>query len=590
MSFLVICGALGSQSALAHKILSAAGLEAPLPFKEERLDLNTLTAKICEANNLPNQPGEAPIEPVNPSKFWQSLATDMMFANLDQKSWGWVDIHNVYLLDYWADFDPRFKFVLVYSSPQYMYAHQVEAGVNDAKSHHNALLKQWQTYNNALLKFHYKHPDRSLLVNGETLLRSQSDFLKKCQEKFAIDLKLLNTKIDPDIEIGALSLWLATQQMELPEEQTILIEELESVADLPYPKSKGTLFSPEQAIRNYQSLMQENSEFREKYDETLEKLTAADETLNERQSQIEDLHREVNILNNRNEEITSETGSVKTENELLQLQLKQIMAELEFQYNENSGFREKYDETLEKLTAAEETLNERQSQIEDLLREVNILNNRNEKITSETGSVKTENELLQLQLKQVMAELEFYYQELQKNKLDKTISPDSDKNTAGIPENATLSRVIDFNELSIGDNWHDTEIDGRWSGPGVQSFIAIPAMEKGSYRFELEVFSSSTLRNIKELKVSFKDRNIPLKRKASRSSRNFTSNLKDWVNDLFGDNLRFPLMISGVLNMDAQEHSKLEITIPETHSPETSGGRDVRKLGIKVGKLQLYKI
>jgi len=513
MSFLVICGALGSQSALAHKILSAAGLEAPLPFKEERLDLNTLTAKICEANNLPNQPGEAPIEPVNPSKFWQSLATDMMFANLDQKSWGWVDIHNVYLLDYWADFDPRFKFVLVYSSPQYMYAHQVEAGVNDAKSHHNALLKQWQTYNNALLKFHYKHPDRSLLVNGETLLRSQSDFLKKCQEKFAIDLKLLNTKIDPDIEIGALSLWLATQQMELPEEQTILIEELESVADLPYPKSKGTLFSPEQAIRNYQSLMQENSEFREKYDETLEKLTAADETLNERQSQIEDLHREVNILNNRNEEITSETGSVKTENELLQLQLKQVMAELEF-----------------------------------------------------------------------------YYQELQKNKLDKTISPDSDKNTAGIPENATLSRVIDFNELSIGDNWHDTEIDGRWSGPGVQSFIAIPAMEKGSYRFELEVFSSSTLRNIKELKVSFKDRNIPLKRKASRSSRNFTSNLKDWVNDLFGDNLRFPLMISGVLNMDAQEHSKLEITIPETHSPETSGGRDVRKLGIKVGKLQLYKI
>jgi len=142
----------------------------------------------------------------------------------------------------------------------------------------------------------------------------------------------------------------------------------------------------------------------------LERSTQENKTLEEKQTSIlTDMRNETKGLKQTVSALQYEQSETRSENELLVLQLHQVQEELEKIYLDKKA--------LERSTQENKTLEEKQTSIlTDMRNETKGLKQTVSALQYEQSEMRSENELLVLQLHQVQEELEYYYLDNEKYK------------------------------------------------------------------------------------------------------------------------------------------------------------------------------
>ncbi len=344
-----ICVTGASQTDLhpvAH-LLQQAGLASPKTVKrDDPIDISLWHEQVM-AMAAEEAPGDQPVS--SPGRLWEQLASEIFIANIKSKVWGWADARSTWLLDFWSQFEPRLNFVLVCVTPEQMLASAMTAGTETVSV--DEVMTTWQQHHEELLRFHHRHPNRSLLVDSRECAQHPQAFIKRCAAKWKLPLTAANasnTAIGQGYpEQDALALYLAHQlcqnypqatslQHELSATLTRLGEEEAQAA----PSVSTPLIPPEEIIVSYRRLRDRTAELRQ--------AQAAREdfdNVNTRFATLQVSH----LQQQENSKIKLQEST--QESQLLLQQLHQVQEELEAIYLKHEAAKSQID-TLTQSNAA----------------------------------------------------------------------------------------------------------------------------------------------------------------------------------------------------------------------------------------------
>lgn len=382
MSKIIVVGHPQSGLDKVYELLLDCGMAQALPSRREGFTPEQIGATLLKAHGaVPvQQVGLADELPqITVAPVWQGLALDLMLANMEQSLWGWADIQAVYLLDYWKAQDPQTIFVLVYDTPQSaLTRHAVEQLETDPEAL-QAKINGWMAYNAALLRFHLRNTERSLLVHSDQVQASAPHYLQQLstridaplqlpgdvpqnQQDPAIDATLPVEKTEeaaltiydktqavsqPDLHGNALAQWLTQQLLEEHPEAGELYAQLQAAASMPLRAKQG------QALLTANGLAQQRYQAWTAFvaqqaamQESVLRLAQLDKNLNDRQQQLQQSHSQIEQLRQANlaaqqqaqeqqrllNSSTTALQSTEQENALLLEQLHKVQEELESRY------------------------------------------------------------------------------------------------------------------------------------------------------------------------------------------------------------------------------------------------------------------
>ncbi len=151
--------------------------------------------------------------------------------------WGWKDPRTSVLLDFWDEIlGDQALYVLLYRFPWEVADSMQRVGADVFLDHPEYAYRIWAFYNRHLLDFHRRHPDRSLLVSTNALLRDPGRLVPLLRGKLglAVEEGSFETLRDRDLFVSygpddpLISLMAAASP-----QCTQLLAELDGSADLP---------------------------------------------------------------------------------------------------------------------------------------------------------------------------------------------------------------------------------------------------------------------------------------------------------------------------------------------------------------------
>ncbi|SOY64179.1 putative Chromosome segregation ATPases-like protein [Cupriavidus taiwanensis] len=297
MNKLMIVGHPTSDYQDVEALLIECGMTKALPSRRERLTPVEISSMLLKAHSSAEQSAFERVRnlpQVEAGPIWHGMALDLMLGNIEQKLWGWADPHALQLLDYWKKLDPSIAFVLVYDSPESLLVRSSDAGLQLEGL--QGCIREWCSYNEALLHFFYRNSERSLLVHAQQVRASASGYLQQVRARISApvgsilevprDRILINEarhdaaiwgdasgKVLPSARpAGAIKRFLAKTLISDKPEVAQLFEELQTAANLPLVTSADgseavhrawlELLSIEQSEATYQvELKRQETEF-----------------------------------------------------------------------------------------------------------------------------------------------------------------------------------------------------------------------------------------------------------------------------------------------------------------------------------------
>ena len=307
MKIILTCGHPYSGHQAVAELLQYCGVANALPSRNNQYSPTSLQSKIFEVYEWDVEDSTYPLPELG--KVWQELGSDLFMGNLSQLLWGWSDHQTVWLLDFWKDFDPQIRFVLVYSAPEFVICNMLQQQV-DAPADMDSILAAWNRYNTELLRFYNRNSDRCLLINAQTALQHPSVLLEKMADAFTLRLQLPAEEARQNTSRVAAGLACSLINNTSPTDQNALYQELESTADIISSGVKPSTQERLQAWSEYNRLIRD---------------------LNNQASQNEQQQQELTNLKAQQTELEQQTHSnqakqqkLEQENELLLLQLHQV--------------------------------------------------------------------------------------------------------------------------------------------------------------------------------------------------------------------------------------------------------------------------
>lgn len=394
--------------------------------------------------SVADQLGQIEVAPV-----WQGLALDLMLANMEKPLWGWADTQAVYLLDYWKSQDPQMVFVLVFDEPQSVFTRQALEHADASPQEQEARINGWVAYNSALLHFHLRNPERSLLVHTQQVQTSAQSYLQQLSLHVDAQLCLPSEAVQPEVEgqnqelsndeiqirtgaVGkpkqaldgnALAQWLAQQLLEDYPQAIELYEQLQAAASMPQRSQGQTgrqLASTAQANRRYQAwsaFVAQQSAMQAHAQRLLQlgkELDVQALQMQHRERQIEQLNQADARAQQRAQEQertlavkVTELQSSEQENQLLLKQLHKVQEELERRYQQAIQ-QEKALTELNKVKADLKSVQEKNTALQAVGREKQTLQEQLQKVQQELVNRKAQaqqEEKTQAELPRVKAEL-----------------------------------------------------------------------------------------------------------------------------------------------------------------------------------------
>ena len=255
-----------AQAQQVFELLKASGVQEALPSRREQLSPQALTATLLKAHGLQWQDGQSPaqIEFLQVSSMWQSLVLDLALGNMEQPLWAWMEPQAIHLLDFWAQQNEQTVFMLVYDDIQNIYQQCLQAGADASPEAINAKVQTWVAYNEALLQFHLRNPERSFLVHAKQVTHSAQSYLQQLNQRIASPVQLQpsltsyaadsvdvtevesnpavmhqiasaekHTDATASASVDALTNWLMDQLVQMQTDALELYEQLQATANLP---------------------------------------------------------------------------------------------------------------------------------------------------------------------------------------------------------------------------------------------------------------------------------------------------------------------------------------------------------------------
>ncbi|MCK2086871.1 hypothetical protein MXC99_01515 [Thauera aromatica] len=375
-------------------------------------------------------------------RLWEQLAADIFMGNLDAPVWGWTEPRSVELLDFWHHFDPQLYFVLLCISPEQALAHAI-ATPTDAASPAE-VLQRWHDTHQAMLRFHLRHPERSVLITADEALAQPARLLDLLVSRWALPLQPQGdaAPMPAAALIDPVAHYLANRLIQGHSAEHALQQEvLASLTPLSDDNTSTTAaLTTDLVIAAYRQLCDRSKEA-EALERAHAELTTTRFALNKQIADLAqardeqarlatDRQAQLDALTKDKAALAAELTDAREEGELLLTQLHQVQEELESLFLKEQQTAQQLaaaqaDKTS--LSAARDTLNK---QIADLTKtrdeqtrlatdrqtQLDALTKDKAALAAELTDAREEGELLLTQLHQVQEELEHYFLEHQKLK------------------------------------------------------------------------------------------------------------------------------------------------------------------------------
>lgn len=194
------CGRPVIPSALWH-----FGLKAALPSS----GANPLSIEAWQEHVLETTTVEEDLSHIG--RMWEQLAADIFVANLPQPCWAWVSHWR--LLEFWAAFEPRIRFVLMGCSPEEAL---IPTLVQEDLWQPETTMEDWATATAAMLRFFHRHSSRCLLVDAQQAATAPQALVAAMRSLWHLPLDVPvpeNTVADtpPSLDRYFARLWLQSQ-------------------------------------------------------------------------------------------------------------------------------------------------------------------------------------------------------------------------------------------------------------------------------------------------------------------------------------------------------------------------------------------
>jgi len=116
-------------------------------------------------------------------------AAAILSKNMQYGQWGWKDPRTCLFLDYWATKLPQSNYVFIFRPPWEVADSLFRRGDKAFAADPEFALLIWQKYNQTILDFCSRYPQRSLLLSIAELVRSPVELLSQLNAKFGLALK-----------------------------------------------------------------------------------------------------------------------------------------------------------------------------------------------------------------------------------------------------------------------------------------------------------------------------------------------------------------------------------------------------------------
>lgn len=127
-------------------------------------------------------------------------ARELVEKNALSSLWGWKEPRTTLFLDFWAELLPTAKFLLIYRSPWDVADSLYRRGDELFKNQPDLAIKYWIFYNQKVLNFCNRYPDRCLLANIQTIVNYQNACTDEINRRFQTNLNPPDSKIyDPSL-------------------------------------------------------------------------------------------------------------------------------------------------------------------------------------------------------------------------------------------------------------------------------------------------------------------------------------------------------------------------------------------------------
>ena len=455
-----------AQAQQVFDLLKTAGVQEALPSRREQLSAQALTETLLKAHGLQWSNGQVPtsIESVEASPMWQSLVLDLVLGNMEQPLWAWLDPQAVHLLDFWQQQSAHTVFMLVYDDLHNIYQQCLQSGADASPESINAKVQSWVAYNEALLQFHLRNPERSFLVHAKQVAQSAQSYVQQINQRVAAPLELaagqstaseepVDTAEQPISQLASTELqtqpsattqpstdglanWLIEQLVHTQADALQLYEEMQAAANLPL--TNVAMSAPaadavglQQAWASFVAVQQQHSRNTQRVADLQQQL----QTLQQQHAQVQAL---TDSEATAKQALQVQLKNAEEENALLLEQLHKVQEELESSYLQSQEQAKKLAE-IPKLQAVLKSAQEQASKLQQagaaaqkLQADLKAAQEKAAKlqqaeaqlkkelqqavVKSASAELQEENELLLGQLHKVQEELERYFLESQKYK------------------------------------------------------------------------------------------------------------------------------------------------------------------------------
>lgn len=435
-----------AQAQQVFDLLKAAGVQEALPSRREQLSAQALTETLLKAHGLQWSNGQVPtsIESVQASPMWQSLVLDLVLGNMEQPLWAWLDPQAVHLLDFWQQQSEHTVFMLVYDDIHNIYQQCLQSGAEASPESINAKVQSWVAYNEALLQFHLRNPERSFLVHAKQVAQSAQSYVQQINQRVAAPLELaaeepVDTAEQPTSQLASTELqtqpsattqpstdglanWLIEQLVHTQADALQLYEEMQAAANLPL--AQPVVSAPaadavglQQAWASFVAVQQQHSRNTQRVADLQQQL----QTLQQQHAQVQAL---TDSEATAKQAVQVQLKNAEEENALLLEQLHKVQEELEKLYPQGKEDKKNLEnqsaqikKLQEQLSAEQQTAKKHKDQLVTEQAKIKALQEQlakaplNQKTDATVAELKEENDLLLKQLHIVQEELERYYLE-----------------------------------------------------------------------------------------------------------------------------------------------------------------------------------
>ncbi|MDP2370552.1 hypothetical protein [Rhodoferax sp.] len=554
------------------ELLVQAGVAKAHAASQGALTPQNLQTKLLNSQEV-DLLGTAPLAQVLPGKLWSRLASDLFLANIHHTAWGWADDQTTVLMDFWKDFDPQVRLLLVYNSPQAYLAQVLDQHTAPSPQFVAATLNEWTRWNTALLRYYHRHPICCVLVNAQQACAQPQRFVATLAAHWQISgLDSTTVSVAGTPEYPHLQAHLISQLIDPHHPALALHQELEGAALLiATPSADPTADAAPSATTAWSDWVQVRTSLAQLTQEKIKLIAVGEELVRARVELSTQLDSETQAKTDALAQRDAEANA-KSEALAQRDQLANDKAALTAARDEQAKLAAEWQTALTTLQTQHDRLAQENSKLiadsADSTRakaklEAQLAERpQAAQVAAQLADHQHESELLLLQLHQVQEELEHYFllhQELQQQQKQQ--------------EQPTELRV-DMRQDVVGSNWYHPEVDGCWAGPTTVSTLQIQPVQAGNYTLSLEVVDAMHPDIVQNMEFE-----------ALGQSARFE------IESLTPD-ADYPLVCKARLCIAADTPPvPWHISLRFTHlvSPAESGGDDHRRLAIRLQTLRLSK-